>query len=264
MLHLHVITGAGDSVDYPVVRKIGFADLKDALAKGIDDFWAMPTHVIFLVLIYPLFGIFLWRLTFGYRLLPLLYPLVAGYALIGPFAAIGLYELSRQREQGVDVTWASAFNVLRCPSLDAIAAVGMILMIMFLVWLVVAEWLYRSIMGPGSPDSITDLLYNVFTTREGWLLIVVGNAAGFLFAAVVLTIGVVSFPMLLDRDVGAVVAIRTSIRAVLLNPAPMAAWGLIVAVALAIGSLPLFFGLAIVLPVLAHATWHLYRKLVER
>src|SRR2546430_826049 len=155
---LHVITGAGESPAYPIVRKIGFADLKDAVAKGIDDFSAVPTHVIFLAIIYPLVGLFLARMTFGYDVVPLLFPLAAGYALIGPFAAIGLYELSRQRERGVEVSWKHAFGLLRCPSLDAIPALGVVLVI---------------------------------------------------------------------------------------------------------GALPFFVGLAVVMPVLAHSTWHLYRKVVE-
>ena len=124
MPNLHVFTGAGESPAYPIVRKIGFADLKDAVAKGIDDFLAMPTHVIFLVVIYPFVGLFLARMTFGYNVMPLLFPLAAGFALIGPFAAIGLYELSRQRERGVEVSWKHAFGLLRYPSLDAIAAIG--------------------------------------------------------------------------------------------------------------------------------------------
>src|SRR5262245_62300158 len=139
MPNLHVLTGAGESPAYPIVRKIGFADLKDAVAKGIDDFWAMPTHVIFLAIIYPLVGLFLARMTFGLGVMPLLFPLAAGFALIGPFAAIGLYEISRQREQGVDVTWKHALELLRCPSLDSIAALGTVLMIVFLVWLATAQ-----------------------------------------------------------------------------------------------------------------------------
>ena len=263
MPNLHVLTGAGESPAYPVVRKIGFADLKDAVAKGIDDFWAVPTHVIFLAIIYPIVGLFLARMTFGLGVMPLLYPLAAGYALIGPFAAIGLYEMSRQREQGVDVTWKHAFGVLRCPSLDSIAALGMVLMIVFLIWLVVAEALVQSLLGYGSPESIRRFVNDVFTTSAGWTLIIAGNAIGFLFAVFVLTIGVVSFPLLLDRDVGAIVAAQTSVRAVLRNPLMMAVWGLFVAVALVIGALPFFVGLAVVMPVLAHSTWHLYRKLVE-
>ena len=263
MPNLHVNTGAGESPAYPIVRKIGFAYLKDAVAKGIDDFWAMPTHVIFLAIIYPLVGLFLARMTFGYDVMPLLFPLAAGYALIGPFAAIGLYELSRRREQGIDVSWKHAVGVLRCPSLDAIAALGILLMIVFVIWLATALWLYQLLLGYGSPESIGQFLRDIFTTSEGWILIIAGNGIGFLFAASVLTIGVVSFPMLLDRDVGAKVAVHTSVRAVLLNPLMMAVWGLFVAVALVIGTLPFFVGLAVVMPVLAHSSWHLYRKVVE-
>jgi uncharacterized membrane protein len=263
MLNLHVLTGASESPTYPIIRKIGFADLKDAAAKGIDDFWVMPTHVIFLAIIYPIVGLFLARMAFGYDMMPLLFPLAAGYGLIGPFAAIGLYELSRQREKGVDVSWKHAFGVLRCRSLDGIAALGMVLMIVFLIWLTTAQWLYQSLFGYGSPESIGQFLSDLLNTSEGRILIIAGNGIGFLFAVLALTIGVVSFPLLLDRDVGAMVAMHTSVRAVLRNPLMMAVWGLFVAVTLVIGSLPFFVGLAVALPVLAHSTWHLYRKVVE-
>src|SRR6202521_1934616 len=154
MPNLHVLTGAGESPAYPIIRKIGFADLKDAAAKGIDDFRVMPSHVIFLAIIYPIVGLFLARMIFGHDVMPLLFPLAAGFALIGPFAAIGLYEMSRQREQGADVSWKHVLGVLRCPSLDCIAALGMVLMIVFLIWLAVAESLFQSLFGYGSPESI--------------------------------------------------------------------------------------------------------------
>src|SRR3981081_4877486 len=153
MPNLHVITLAWRSPGSPITRKIAFADLKDAVAKGLDDFWAMPTHVIFLAIIYPLVGLFLARMTFGHGLMPFLFPLAAGFALIGPFAAIGLYEMSRQREQGVDVNWKHVLGVLRCPSLDCIAALGAILMIVFLIWLATAQFLYQSLFGYGSPEA---------------------------------------------------------------------------------------------------------------
>ena len=263
MQNLHVFAGAGDSPTYPIIRKIGFADLKDAAAKGIDDFLAMPTHIIFVAVIYPLVGMFLARITFRYDVMPLLFPLAAGFALIGPFAAIGLYELSRQREKGVDVSWKHVFGVLQCPSLDAVAALGMVLLIVFVIWIATAQWLYQSLFGYGAPESIEQFFRDILTTSKGWTLIIAGNGIGFLFAVLVLTISVVSFPLLLDRDVGAMAAMHTSVRAVLHNPLMMAVWGLFVAVTLVIGSLPFFVGLAVVLPVLAHSTWHLYRRVVE-
>lgn len=262
MATLHVIDGAAGASAHLVVRKIGFADLRDAIAKGIDDFMAMPTHVILLSVIYPIVGLLLARLSFGYDMMPILFPLAAGFALLGPFLAIGLYELSRRREEGLDTSWKHAFEVARCSSADAILALALMLVILFAAWLAVAQALYQSLFGYGTPDSIGQFLNQIFTTREGWTLILAGNAIGFLFAVVAFAISVVSFPLLLDHDVGAAVAIHTSFKAVLLNPIVMAAWALFIAAALVIGALPFFVGLAIVMPILGHASWHLYRKVV--
>jgi uncharacterized membrane protein len=263
MITFHILAGAKDIRTRPVVRRIGVRDLKEALARGIDDFMAMPSHAAFLCLIYPLLGLLLGWLTFGRELFSLLYPLVSGFALLGPFAAIVLYELSRQRERGLPVNLTSAFGVLHSSSLGAIAALGLLLLVIFVVWLAVAQAIYVATFGDAPMSSITEFLQRVFTTPEGWWLIVVGNGVGFLFALLVLSISVVSFPLLLDRDVGAIEAVQTSVRAVRENPVTMAIWGLIVAGSLALGSLPLLVGLAVVVPVLGHSTWHLYRKVVE-
>ena len=245
------------------VRKITVADLKYALTRGFDDFWEKPSHIVFLCLIYPIVGIFLARLISGYALLPLLFPLMAGFALIGPFAAIGLYELSRRREQGLDSSWKHAFGVLHSPSLGAILTLGILLFVIFLIWLAAAMAIYNWTFGEEVQDSFVGFISQVLHTPAGWTLILVGNSVGFIFAVVVLTISVVSFPLLLDHNVDAMTAIKTSVRAVHTNPGPMALWSLIVAAALVIGSLPVFIGLAIVMPVLGHATWHLYRRVVE-
>src|SRR6266702_2365492 len=263
MAQLHVLMGADTIRARPVIRTIGLADLKDALTRGFADFSAIPTHAVFLCLIYPIVGLVLARAILGYALLPLLFPLAAGFALVGPFAAIGFYELSRRREQGHDISWEDAFDVLHSPSRDAIAALGFLLLVIFVFWVSVAEAIYIETFGHESAASIPNFFREVFTTPAGWTLIIVGNGIGFLFALVVLIISVVSFPLLLDRDVGAVEAVLTSVRAVAANPAPMAVWGLIVAGLLVVGSLPLFVGLAVVVPVLGHSTWHLYRKVVE-
>jgi uncharacterized membrane protein len=247
----------------PVVRRIGVADLKDALSRGFDDFLAMPSQAVFLCLIYPIAGLLIGALSFGYGVLPLLYPLVAGFALLGPFAAIGLYELSRERERGIAPDLHRAFDIFHLPTFGAIAAIGVLLLIIFGVWLAVAQAIYVASFGYAPIASMSDFAHRVFSTPQGWWLIVVGNGVGFLFALLVLTISVVSFPLLLDRDVGAVDAVLTSFRAVRANPITMAIWGLIVAGGLLLGSLPFLVGLAVVLPVLGHATWHLYRKVIE-
>ncbi|HMF26991.1 MAG TPA: DUF2189 domain-containing protein [Pseudolabrys sp.] len=259
----NILVGAADRPVQPKVRSIGLADLRDALSKGIDDFLAMPTHAMFLCIIYPVVGLLLARLAFGYSILPLLYPLVSGFALVGPVAALGLYELSRRREAGREVSATRAFDVLESSSIGAITALGLLLLVVFAIWVAVANAIYIANFGYATPQSIETFLHDVLTTRAGWTLIVVGNAVGLLFAVLVLTISVVSFPLLLDRDVGAAVALLTSIRAVARNPLTMAVWGLIVAALLVIGSLPLFLGLTVVVPILGHATWHLYRKVVE-
>jgi uncharacterized membrane protein len=248
----------------PAVRRIQLADLKDALANGVSDFAAYRTDVIFLCIIYPVVGLVLASLAFGYGMVPLLFPLASGFALIGPVAAVGLYEMSRRREQGLHITWADAFGVVRAPAFGAILVLGLVLLAIFLLWLAAAYGIYLATLGPEPPVSVGAFLRDVFTTGAGWALIVVGVGVGLLFAVLVLTISVVSFPLLLDRDVGLYTAVATSVRAVMANPGPMAAWGLIVAAGLVIGSIPLFLGLIVVMPVLGHATWHLYRKLVPR
>ena len=258
MPKFHVISGPDATRDYPVVRKIGPADLKLALSKGVDDFMAMPSSLFFLGLIYPIAGLCLA----GYTL-PLLFPLMSGFALIGPIAAIGLYEISRRRELGLETHWSNVFDVRRSPSVPSLLALGLLLLIIFRFWLAAAGSLYGWLYGPGEPESYVGFLIDVVTTSRGWSLIALGNTIGAAFAVVVLSISVVSFPLLLDRDVGLAVAVQTSVRAVLENPLTMALWGLIVAAFLAIGFVLVLVGLAVAVPILAHASWHLYRRVVE-
>ncbi len=263
MARLHALHSSHAALDEPFVRRIGPADLWDALVDGIDDFKAMPTHAFFIALIYPVLGLVLAGIILGYDVMPLLFPIMSGFALIGPFAAIGLYELSRLREDGEAFSWAHMTRMLRSPVIGSIVALGLLLLIILIVWLTTAGLLYRTAFGTAEPSSASDFLTQVFGTRRGWTMIVAGNLLGLVFSAVALAVSVVSFPLLLDRNVSAATAVRTSIRAVAVNPGPMALWGLIVAGALVVGFLPLFLGLAVVLPILGHATWHLYRRVVS-
>ncbi|HEY0526633.1 MAG TPA: DUF2189 domain-containing protein [Stellaceae bacterium] len=246
----------------PDVCRIGVAELGDVLARGLEDFGAYRTDVIFICIIYPVIGLVLGRFAFGSGMVQLLFPLASGFALVGPFAAIGLYEMSRRRELGVTIGWPDAFGVLGSPAFGRVVVLGLMLVVIDLIWLGAAAAIYALTLGPEPPASLSSFVHDVFATGPGWALVFVGVGVGFLFAMLVLAIGVVSFPMLLDRDVGIDTAIQTSIRAVAANPIPMALWGLIVAAGLVLGSIPLFLGLVIVLPVLGHATWHLYRKVV--
>ena len=147
MAYSHVLLGAGSQPAEVTVRRIGVADLKDALAKGVDDFYAMPTHALFLCAVYPIIGLVLARLAFGYSILPLIYPLAAGFALVGPLAALGLYELSRRREAGMEVSVTHAFDVVQSSSIGAIAALGGLLVILFGIWLALAQAIYHANFG---------------------------------------------------------------------------------------------------------------------
>ena len=266
----HALGSAGNAIgereearQRPIaVRRIGVADLRDALARGIDDFRSFRTDVVFLCVIYPVLGLMLGRLAFGYGMVPLLFPLASGFALLGPFAAIGLYEMSRRRERGIHAAWPDALGIIGSRALGRIAVLGLLLVAIFLLWLSVAQAIYFATFGVAPATSLTAFLREVFTTPSGWALIGIGVGVGFFFALLVLAIGAVSFPLLLDREASLGRAVWTSVNAFLVNPLPMALWGLIVAAGLVIGSIPLLLGLVVVMPVLGHATWHLYRKLV--
>jgi uncharacterized membrane protein len=251
------------SATLPRVRHLHFADLADVLRKGFDDFWVMPTHVVFLAFLYPLAGLIIGGVTYDNDTIQLLYPLASGFALLGPLAAIWMYELSRRREMGMDTSWRHAFDVFRSPSLPSIAALAALLLGLFIVWIACAQAIYTANFGTRKIASVSELARLVATTQEGWNLVVYGNLAGLLFAIVAASVSVIAFPLLLDRNVGFSVAVATSIAVVVKNPLVMGAWGLIVAALLLAGAIPFLFGLAVVVPVLGHATWHLYKKAVE-
>jgi uncharacterized membrane protein len=256
-----VATPARDDAP-PQTRQLTMADLRTALRKGWDDLSAMRSDVMFACLLYPLMGAVLLGLAAQGSMTHLLFPVLSGFALVGPVAGLGLYELSRRREAGLEVGWASMFDVLRSPRFPRIILLALFNGVIFMAWLLLADAIHAATLGPDRVMSLGALLTEAVSTPAGWTMIVVGTGVGFVLAAAVLAVSVISFPLLLDRDVSLPVAVMTSVRVAWENPMVIAAWGLVVAVGLAAGIVPFLVGLIVVLPVLGHATWHLYRAAV--
>ncbi len=258
---------AGESEDgvqtLPKVNTITVDDIRESLRLGVADFTALRSDVVFLCVLYPIIGLFLFWAVFEGNLLALLAPIISGFALVGPVAGVGLYEMSRRREKGMKANWSSAIEVFRAPSFGSIFVLGVFLFMTFAVWLAAASGIYNFTLGPEAPASMGVFIMDVLTTSAGWAMAIVGTAVGFVFAVFVLAISVASFPLLLDRNVGLPIAVATSMQVARTNPVPIGIWGMIVAGSLALGSLPALLGLVFVVPILGHSTWHLYRRCVS-
>lgn len=246
------------------VRTIDTHDISASLADAWSDFSTNRLDMIFAGLLYPAIGLAAAYAASGGALLPLLFPAIAGLSLLGPLVATGFYEIARRREDGRDAHWTHFADVLRGPARDSIVVVGAILLGLFFAWMIAGYVIYDIFMGSRLPASIGDLVHRTLTTPEGWAMMAVGNLVGLGFAILVLAVATVSLPMLVDGRGDARQAIATSLAAFRANPGMMLRWGVTVAALLVLGALPAFVGLAVVLPVLGYATWHLYTRLVDR
>jgi len=254
--------------EVPAIRTLTLHDLFDALTRGIEDFKAKPSLAPFAAGVYVMATLLGFLVVFNYDYVPLVFPAVSGAVLIGPFVTIALCEVSRRRERGLEYGLMTGYNFFGSPAIRDILLLGVLMVGLFLFWLTTAMTLYGLTLGdewrslPSAPASISAFMQELLFTSQGWTLIVVGNVIGLVFAVVALCVGTVSFPIMLDRHVSIGTAVRTSVAAVKHNPLMMAVWGLIVVVMLLAGAIPLLAGLAVVVPILGHATWHLYRKVV--
>lgn len=247
----------------PIIQRIGFSDLFAALADGAADFGKTRADAILLVFLLPVIGVVAVIAASGPGYAELVFPLLSGFVLVSPIAAFGFYEMSRRLESNQRAGWTDALGVLASPAIGTIALLSLMLISLFILWIGAAHFLFVAFSGKQHPISLSVMLVHIVTHLRGWGLILSGFAVGFVFAVMVLAISVVSFPMVLDRPEGVVGAVTTSLKAFALNAGPLLAWGLIVALGLFVGVAFALVGLVVVLPVLSHATWHLYRRLVH-
>jgi len=243
------------------IRTLKRDDLIVCLLQGWRDFVAAPLYGLFFGGIYALGGVILLALFLALRLPWIGYPLTMGFALVVPFVAAGTYEVSRTLERGEALSWGKVLGSIWSRSGKDLGWMALVTVFALIIWVDFAIFLFLMFYGLHIP-TVNELVVAVLSTSRGLLFALVGNLLGAIIAMFVFSITVVSFPLLVDRDVDFVTAMLTSLRSVLNNPLQMIAWALLIALFLGASILSGFIGLFITLPVLGHASWHLYRKLV--
>ena len=245
----------------PAVQRIGAADIIDALGKGLRDFQAMPVYGLVLGALFAAGGNAVIHATTVFGMSYLSYPLAAGFVLIGPFAAIFLYELSRRREAGRPIVLREVWTTII--GRGEIAWMAFVTIFIFVIWIYQVRLLMALFLGlKMSFASIQQFMTVVLTTNEGLVFLIAGNVVGAALSLVLFSLTVVSFPLLLDREVDFITAMITSVRSVVMNTIPMIGWAAAIVVLMIVSCLPYFIGLLVTLPVLGHTSWHLYRRLV--
>jgi uncharacterized membrane protein len=245
----------------PVVQRITAADVAEAFAQGLRDFQALPFYGLAFGALYAAGGIVIVLSLTAFGVAYLAYPLTAGFALIGPFVAIALYEVSRRREEGQPVTFGAIWSTIR--SRSEIGWMAFVTVFVFVVWMYQVWLLISLLLGPNASfSSINEFLTVLLTTNAGLLFLAIGNLDGAVLSLILFSLTVVSFPLLLDREVDFVTAMVTSVRAVMTSPMPMIGWAAVIVMLLIVSAIPYFVGLIVTVPVLGHATWHLYRRIV--
>jgi uncharacterized membrane protein len=252
---------AAPSAKAPRVRPVSFEEVALSLRDGLRDFQKAPLYGLFFGCCYAAFGWLLLYLMFGLDWGSYVYPMVTGFALVAPFAAAGLYEVSRLLERNEPLSWGAVLGCVFGRGGRAVGVMAIVTTFSYIIWLDIAAALYVMFFGM-KPLGFTGILDAIVTTPKGFLFFVVGNAVGAALALFVFSIMVVSLPTVFDRQVDFVTAMITSVKAVIASPGPMLLWCVIIGVLLGLSLLSMFLGLVVVLPVLGHATWHIYKRAV--
>ena len=247
---------------FPALRAIGMGDVWGALAEGWRDVLRAPLMCMALGALFALGFLLALACVLWLDKAYLAYPLAAGFVLIGPFAAAGLYEISRRIERGEAPTWGGVLRVMFAQSGREFAWLAFVSIFACVVWMYQVRLLLALFLGLRSFASLPAFIDVVLTTREGLMFLAVGHVVGAVMATLVFSLTVISFPLLLDREVDFITAMIASVQSVLKSPGPMLAWAFIVVASLLLAAAPFFVGLVLVLPTLGCATWRLYRRVV--
>lgn len=246
----------------PRVLSITTATIVDCLEKGLRDFGAAPLFGLFFGGVYAVGGMLIVLAATAMQMGYISYPLAVGFALIGPFVAVGIYEVSRRREAGEALTWRGVLGVVLAQRRRETGWMAFVTLFILVVWMYQVRLLIALFIGLRAPTTLQGFIDVVLSTPEGLLFLLIGHIVGAAMALVLFSLTVVSFPLLLDREADFVTAMITSVRAVVQNPVPMVGWAAVIMLLLMIAIAPFFLGLFVALPILGHTTWHLYRRLV--
>lgn len=247
----------------PTVRQITANDVVDALASGIRDFRRAPVYGLVIGAFYAVGGLLIILTASALGMTYLSYPLAAGFALIGPFAAVGLYEVSRRQEIGAPLSWSAILGTMWDQKGRELSWMAFVVLFVQIMWMYQVRLLLAVFMGFQSFASFGEFVSEIFGTPEGLMFLAIGHVVGAILSVVLFSLTVISFPLLLEQDRDFITAMITSVKAVVTSPLPMIGWAAIVTVTLILSIAPGFLGLIVTLPVLGHTTWHLYRKCVE-